>query len=182
MSSMKNAFEKYGIKATGGGDLSQKRCSKCGKPIKNPKFDTCYDCSQKMQGGGTSNLPKGYLSGCYFNERGVLHEELVSGMADSVARSFKGLKNNQIRRFYHHVRDAANKLKMTGDWQSVNIDVKKLGAFVAEAKGKDKIPDAFYQFIVKNLDCVTNEKSFTQGFLEHFQAVLAYFTYYNPKD
>lgn len=181
MSSMKDAFERQGIKGSESGGVQQKKC-KCGKPIKNPKFDTCYDCSQKMKGGRISGLPEGYLSGCYFDENGVIHEELVSDVADSVAASFKGLKNHQIRRFYQHVRDASNKLQMTGDWQSVNIDIKKLGAFAAEARGKGKVVESFYQFIVKNLECVKDEKSFTKGFLEHFQAVVAYFTNYNPKD
>lgn len=179
MNDMRGAFEKHGIKGTAEGTQPQKRC-KCGKPIKNPKFDKCYDCSQKNV--GTGSLPDDYLSKGYFKERDVLYEDLVADIANNIARSFKGLKNNQLRRFYQHIRDADNKLRMVGDWQSVNVDVKKLKAFAAEAKGKGKIPDSFFQFITKNIDCVKDEKTFKKGLLPHFEAVVAYFTYYNPKD
>ncbi len=175
MGDIKRAFENAGIKSSS----TQKKC-KCGRTIKNSKFDTCYECSQKKY-GGEANLPDGYLSNGYFKERDVLHEELVGKMADSVARSFRNLTNHQLRRFYTHVRDAENKLKMTKDWQSVNIDIKKLKAFIAEAFGKKKIPETFYHFINKNLDCVKDEISFVKGFLIHFEAVVAYFTFYNPK-
>lgn len=179
MNDMRGAFEKKGFKGTVEETHTQKKC-KCGKLIKNPKFDQCYDCSQKNAGSGS--LPDDYLSKGYFKERDVLYEELVADMADTIVRSFKGLKNNQLRRFYQHIRNAENRLKMVGDWQSVNVDVKKLKAFAAEAKGKGKIPDSFFQFIAKNIDCVKDEKTFTKGFLPHFEAVVAYFTYYNPKD
>jgi CRISPR-associated protein Csm2 len=181
MSEIRRAFEKQGIKGTDRSEPHQKRC-KCGNLIKNIKFDTCYDCSQKRTGG--AGLPEGYLEKGYFKERDILFDDLVTETADNIARSLKknDLKNHQLRRFYNHVRDAGNKLNMTRDWLSVNIDVKKLKAFAAEAKGKGKIQDAFFQFISKNIDCVTDEKSFIKGFLPHFEAVVAYCTYYNLKD
>jgi len=188
MSDMKRAFENAGIKGPGGGgDTPQKKC-RCGKPIRDPKFDTCYDCSQRRQGGGdraTQRLTDEYLKGGYFDVSGNIYEDLLTTMADQIAQMFAKaypkLKNHQLRRFYQHTRAAENKLRMTSDWPSTNVDIKKLKSFVAEAKGKDKVPEVFYDFINRNIDWVKDEKSFLQGFLEHFQAVVAYFTFHHPK-
>ena len=49
--------------------------------------------------------------------------------------------NHQLRRFYSHVREAENRLKMTDDFKAAYIDLKKLEPFVSDAKGKGKIPD-----------------------------------------
>ncbi len=185
MSSMRDQFEKVGL--TGSGEPQQKRC-KCGKPIKNPKFDQCYDCSQKktVVSFEKQDWRNDYLKDGYFSSDGCLQESLLTDVANNIALSFSNaypkLKNHQLRRFYQHARAAENKLNMTHDWPCVNVDIKKLKPFVAEAKGKQKIPDVFYDFISINIDRINDEKSFIHGFLEHFQAVLAYFTYYKPKD
>lgn len=190
MNDIKRAFERVGIK--GGGEIStQKRC-KCGNPIKDPKHDTCYSCFQKGRAGSpgvsisNSKIPENYLKDGYFDKDSCLYETLLTTTADQIAllfsSSYPKLKNHQLRRFYQHARAAENKLNMTHDWPCVNVDIKKLKAFVAEAKGKGKVSEVFYEFINKNIDNIRDEKSFTRGFLEHFQAVVAYFTYYNPKD
>lgn len=171
-----------------GGSAVQRKCKDCGKPLKpDSKFDTCFECGQKRKegGGAAAGIPKDYverLEKGYFDSNGRLWEEFVTTMAKDVAQSFgKKLKNYQLRRFYGHAKAAENRLRMTGDWPSVNVDIKKLGAFVAEAKGKDKIPESFYDFIDRNIKAIKMQKDF-DAFLEHFQAVVAYFTYFNPKD
>ncbi len=160
-----------------------KKC-KCGNTIKDQKHDICYNCFQKGREG--SGIPENYLKDGYFDKDNCLFEELVTTTANQIAMSFSTsypkLKNHQLRRFYQHARAAENRLSMTHDWPSVNIDIKKLKPFVAEAKGKGKVPEVFYDFICRNIDNIIDEKSFMQGFLAHFQAVVAYFTYYNPKD
>jgi len=190
MTEMRSALEKAGIKG-GGGMSAQKKC-KCGNTIKDPKHDTCYSCFQKGREGDSvtskSNfkIPDNYLKDGYFDQNNCLYEELLTTIADQIASAFSSsypkLKNHQLRRFYQHARAAENRLKMTHDWPCVNVDIKKLKAFVAEAKGKGKVSEVFYEFINMNLDNIKDEKSFLQGFLEHFQAIVAYFTYYNPKD
>lgn len=190
MNDMKHALERAGIK--GGGEVSTQKKCKCGNPIKDPKFDTCYNCSQKgrsvSSGNSMSNsrIPADYLKDGYFDKNHCLFEAFLTTTADQIANSFSNgypkLKNHQLRRFYQHARAAENKLNMTHDWPCVNVDIKKLRAFVAEAKGKGKVPQEFYEFINKNIENIVDEKSFLKGFLEHFQAVVAYFTYYNPKD
>lgn len=177
-----------------GGEAVAKNCEKCGKPLKDPKFRLCFNCNQAAREGGhgdsgghSSGLAPDYLQGGFFDENGCLRERYLAkgGDADRIAKQL-GLDRppmitHQLRRFYGHVRAAENRLKMTRNFPAVNIDLKKLDSFVAEAKGKGKIPDLFYDFITKNLDAVKTEKDFLDGFLEHFQAVVGFFTFHHPK-
>ncbi|MBU4320220.1 MAG: type III-A CRISPR-associated protein Csm2 [Nitrospinae bacterium] len=182
MSELKHALEKAGIEGGGG---MKKICRICKEPLKDDKFDTCYRCSQKNRGTYDS-LPSDYLSKLakgYFDEKGYLWEDFLTTMAKDVAKSFgTKLKSHQLRRFYGHAKAAEIRLKMTEDWDAVNVDVKKLEPFVSEAKGKDKIPQSFYEFIEKNIKAIKKRKDFEEGFMEHFQAVVAYFTYHYPKN
>lgn len=173
----------------GSGGSVVKKC-KCGKTIKDQKFEQCYDCSKKYTPKDqVAKLPDGYLEGGYFDEKGNLKRRYIEkdGDADSIAKNLGSAKpamtNHQLRRFYGHVRNAANRLDMTGNFPAVYIDLKSLEPFVSEAKGKGKIPDMFYDFIINNLKAINEgrEDDFTKGFMEHFQAVVAYFTFHYPK-
>lgn len=189
MSDWKENLKKLNAYKGGGGGM--KKCS-CGNKINNERFDTCFACSKKKkaESNGHDNsgkqLPDDYLKNGYFDNNNCLREELLTSSAENIARIFTEaypkMQNHQLRRFYQHIRAADNKLTMTGDWPCVNVDVKKLASFAAEAKGKNKVPDVFNEFIKKNVDCVDSEHSFQKGFLEHFQAVVAYFTYFKPRD
>lgn len=190
MSNPNRTFDKF--QAMGGGGVgTKKKCSMCGKPLKDDsKFSTCFECGQKNRGTGVAggkgidNLPAEYttkLSKGYFDTNNRLWEEFVTTMASDVAVLFKGLKNHQLRRFYGHAKAAENRLRMTGDWNAVNLDIKKLSPFASEAKGKDKIPHSFYEFIDTNINAIKTRKDFEEGFMEHFQAVVAFFTYHYPK-
>jgi CRISPR-associated protein Csm2 len=187
MSDIKRAFEKAGIK--GGGGEMKKKCKVCGKPLKDDsRFDTCFDCGQKNKkgggGGDLDSLPPEYITKLekgYFDSGGCLWEEFLTKFADKIAKSFRGLKNHQLRRFYGHIKAADNRLRMTEDWRCVNLDIKKLLSFVSEAKGKDKVPESFYKFIDANINKIKEQKDF-EAFVEHFQAIVAYFTYHYPKN
>lgn len=189
MGDWKTNLSKYSS-GTGGGAV--KKCKSCGKTI-NPGFDLCRDCNQKARSPETApqaaKLPDGYLEGGYFNGKGNLKERYIAkdGDADIIAKQLgltkPAMTNHQLRRFYGHVRAAATRLDMTGNFPAVYIDLKKLDPFVSEAKGKGKIPDLFYDFMIKNLKAIRpdHKEDFTYGFLEHFQAVVAFFTFHYPK-
>jgi CRISPR type III-A-associated protein Csm2 len=156
-----------------------KNCSVCGRPLKDARFDMCYNCHQKSR-----SIPDDYLKDGYFTEKGHLRIELLTSTADHLAKvfGFDNLSRSQLRRFYGHVRAAENRLEMLGDFEPVKVDIFKLDSFVAEAKGKGKVPESFYRFVKSNLAQVTDEKSFKKGFLEHFQAVVAYCANYLRKE
>ncbi|MFH0784209.1 MAG: type III-A CRISPR-associated protein Csm2 [Pseudomonadota bacterium] len=177
-----------------GSEALVKKCA-CGKDITKPGSNICGVCHRKKINQGPLHrstpagvrLRDGYLTEGYFDERGNLFDRYIAreGDADFIAEqlghSYPAMTNHQLRRFYSHVRAAANRLKMTCNFPAVYVDLKKLEPFVAEAKGKGKIPDLFYNFIIKNLSAVKTEQDFSNGFLEHFQAVVAYFTFHHPK-
>ena len=168
-------------------------CKDCGKPLKDPKFDFCWECNEKRKSGTNTGVEKqsgllnDYLQGGYFDQKGHLHTRYIvrGGDADTIAKKLgiekPAMTNHQLRRFYSHVRAAENKLKITQNFSSALVDLRKLDAFVAEAKGKGKIPDIFYGFINKNLENVKTQDDFLNGFMEHFQAVVGFFTYHYPK-
>ena len=179
---MRKAFEKAGIKGSGGGEM-KKKCIGCGKLLKDDsRFETCFECGQKKK-TVSEGLPPEYITKLhngYFDSNNCLWEEFITTFADKIAKSFKGLKTHQLRRFYGHIKAAENRLNMTGDWHSVKLDVKKLIPFVSEAKGKDKVPMSFFEFIEASIKRIDNQRDF-KAFVEHFQAVVAYFTYHYPK-
>lgn len=186
MGDLKSELSKH-FKGSGGNAV--KKC-KCGKSINKPEFDQCYSCSQNGKTGATqqsANLPDGYLVGGYFDEKENLSEKYIVEYADDIANKMcsarPAMTNHQLRRFYGHVRANANRLEMTANFHAVYIDLKKLVPFVSEAKGKGKVPDLFYNFIINNLKAIRpeHEEDFTKGFLEHFQAVVAFFTFHYSK-
>lgn len=191
MSDWKDKLKNSELYKIGGGGM-KKKCKICGKPLKDDsRYDTCFDCGQKNKKAGSIDLvglPSEYITKLkegYFDSKHCLWEEFVTTMASDVAESFGTervkLKNHQLRRFYGHAKAAENRLRMTGDWDCVNLDVKKLSSFASEAKGKDKIPDSFYKFIDLNIKQIKRQNDF-QAFMEHFQAVVAYFTFHYPKN
>lgn len=187
MGDWKKDLEKHPSNA--GGGAVGKRCEKCGKPVKDDKFKYCFLCNEAVKAAGNSGggLAADYLVKGYFDEKGNLFERYVArgGDADTIAKQLgndrPAMTNHQLRRFFGHVRAAENRLRMTGNFPAVYIDLKKIEPFVAEAKGKGKIPDLFYDVMNKNLATVKTEKDFMKGFLEHFQAVVAFFTSNHPK-
>jgi CRISPR-associated protein Csm2 len=158
-----------------------KKCKNCGRPLKDDKFDTCFDCYKKL----SAALPNDYLAQGYFDEKGFLYIDLITDTAEKVAKALgnsnPSLTSNQLRKYFTHAKSAQNSLKLIGSYDDVKVNIHKLKSFAAEAVGKKKVPETFHKFIVKNLSCVTDEKSFNKGFMEHFQAVVAYFYYYFPK-
>jgi CRISPR type III-A-associated protein Csm2 len=146
------------------------------------------DSSGRREGSerrSREGLPEGYLRGGYFDEKGYLREELLTSTAKDVAGSFgRGLKGHQLRRFYNMIKGAETKLEYTGDWKSTNVEVKGLLAFASEAKAKGKVPQAFLEFIERNLELVTkeSEKAFVKGFVPHFQAVVGFHKFLYPRE
>ena len=127
-------------------------------------------------------LPNGYLEKGYFDSEGEIFEMLLTDTASKVAKSFgKGMRNSQLRRFYQHAKAADNAYSYHNNKRRLINDIITLDPFAAEAKGKDKIPEIFYEFIHKNIMQVNTVEEVRKGFLPHFQAVVAYFTYHYPK-
>ena len=174
--------------------MEQKKCEICGKSFTpRESFHTkCNDCqygSNNRKGSSFDrrtteiDIPDDYLSYDYYDEEGYLDLQFISGYPEKLAKAFvsarQELTNTQLRRFYQNVMNIEKRLKQVGDFNVVLEDIKMLKAFVAEAKGKGKVPKVFYDFISKNVDLIDDEKKFT-AFIKHFQAIVANFSYFNP--
>ncbi|MFN3467312.1 MAG: type III-A CRISPR-associated protein Csm2 [Candidatus Brocadiales bacterium] len=159
-----------------------KKCKSCGRPLRDPKYDVCYDCSQKNK-EKWNKLPDNYLSKGYFDSNDNLHCELLTTTAEELAQSFGNaqLESHQLRRFFNHTKATEAQLDIYKNFDRIRARVQKLVPFAAEAVGKKKAPPVFYDFIKKNVNCIQDTKSFQEGFLEHFQAIVAYFSYHFRK-
>lgn len=171
MSDMKGAMEKVGIK----GSSSQKKC-KCGKPIKNPKFDTCYECSQKKHSSG-GQLPSNYLKDGYFDEKGHLREGIFKDDAKEIARILAPkMSSTSFRVFYNKLKAIETKYKVSNN----NFDIIKPDLYAFERDvtlqvNRGVVPEEFRKFIIKNADLAAKGDKEFKGFAEHFLSVLAYF-------
>lgn len=130
--------------------------------------------SSDEQRGIPSLFPPDYPT--YFDSNGVTRAEYVDSLADAIARRFgeERLTMHQLRAFYQYVKQREAALRYQKPWGEVLFELKRLKQFAHERARKNKVPDVFKQFIDRNIDKLTDRKSFERGFLEHFQAVVAY--------
>jgi CRISPR-associated protein Csm2 len=144
-----------------------------------------WNKQDRGRGDGPKVLPPGYLEGGYFDESGHIRADLITSTASILAKNFglgyTRLTNGQLRRFYGHAKTAEKAFHFSSDEKKLVLDIKALESFVAEAKGKDKVPEEFYMFIKKNTDIISDSKDVLKGFLPHFQAIVGFFTCHYPR-
>ncbi len=128
----------------------------------------------------TGGWPAGYLEGGYFDEKGNIKPAVVDTWAEQVVQILgrSGITSHQLRRFFNQLRAIEAKLD-TEDFSAVRSDIYTLKRDAAYAVGRGVIKENFKEFIDRNVElAVQDEASFRKGFIEHFQSVLAYFTYH----
>ena len=185
MSDMKRAFEKVGIKETGGGGMN-KKCIECGAEFtpKESHYKVCNNCNKKrydVTSGfdkSTAKLPNDYLKEGYFDENGYLRAGIFQEDAKEVATVLAGLKmtSTSLRAFYNKLKAIESKYKASNN----NFDLIKpnLYAFerdVAYQISRGVVSEDFRKFINKNAELAIKGPKEFKGFIEHFLSVLAYF-------
>jgi len=174
-------------------------CIKCGKPTRKEWHEYCEECFREIRGQQNSRsiasrsssrpgLPKDYLKHGYFDSQGVLRPEMVVEHAEAVARALGKAKvtSTQLRRFFNKARLVEQHLDSGASWESQKSELLTLKPLAANVVGRassrrerEKL-EIFRTFIEKNVGwAVDSEKSFREGFLVHFQSVIAYFKYHN---
>jgi CRISPR-associated protein Csm2 len=113
----------------------------------------------------------------------VVRPEVVDELAISVAKVLGNakpeMKSHQLRRFFNKMRAIEAKLDTVESFELVKSDILGFKRDVAYAAGRDVVPSEFKHFIDRNVELAAqSEENFRQGFIEHFQSVLAYFVYY----
>jgi CRISPR type III-A-associated protein Csm2 len=124
-----------------------------------------------------------YLNEGYFYEKDGDHyirPEILDSLAMDVAKRLgnQGMKSHQMRRFFNAVRGIETKLSRAKNFEAVKADITQLKSAAVYQIGREVVPEDFKAFIDRNTElAVESEKSFRQGFLQHFQSVLAFFVY-----
>jgi CRISPR type III-A-associated protein Csm2 len=122
-----------------------------------------------------------YLKDGYFDDKGYLRPEVLDTTAMEAAKRLgnAGMKSAQLRRFFNKARGIEVRLGREKDFGAIKADILSFKSDVVYQVGRKVVPDEFKQFIDRNVElAVAGEKSFKEGFLQHFQSVLAYFVYY----
>jgi CRISPR type III-A-associated protein Csm2 len=181
MPDMNDAIKKAGL-----GGSNQAKCKNCGKTFtpKEPWHRLCPECSSKGRPHGPASgrsgsgdlFPPGYPD--YFDSFGVLRTEYVTSLAEKIAEELgyarPKMTMHQVRAFYGHVKRQERAVTNGRPYREVLPEISKLKPIANERASKEKIPAAFKDFIERNVDKCKDEKAFLNGFVEHFQAVVAY--------
>jgi len=126
-----------------------------------------------------------YFQSGYFDEKGNVRPEVLDTTAMEVAKRLgnAGMKSAQMRRFFNKARGIEARLGRDKDFDAIRADILSFKSDVVYQVGRKVVPEEFKQFIDRNIElAVADEKSFKEGFLRHFQSVLAYFVYYFRED
>jgi CRISPR type III-A-associated protein Csm2 len=124
----------------------------------------------------------------YFTEKGVLRKELILAEAELVASKFKksNITMGQVRKFFLMARGIESFVTQPEyDFDMAIPEISRLksqaaylvGRASSQRDGTDPLP--LKQFIDANIGiAILDRKSFIEGFLPHFESVVAYFTFH----
>lgn len=134
-----------------------------------------------------------YLAKGYF-ERGALHEDLVRKeshrkLVVALNNASPPLSMKQLRQFFAHARRLEVKLRSDvdstlADYQSDFYQMQKIASYRLKQGGSSaSIPFLFRNFIDLNTAAIAASKdprqAYLNGFIPHFEALVAYFALVN---
>ena len=134
---------------------------------------------------GSPGIPGGYLSGGYFDEGGNLKVEVVGDWAKAIASALIGpnprqprMKSARLRNFYTKSKQIERKLDAGESFESLRAEIASLERDAAGAVGRGNAPNEFKSIMDANVkEALQSEAAFRQGFLEHFQSIVAFHKY-----
>lgn len=131
-----------------------------------------------------SVLGANYLKEGYFDAGGKPRGEIITTLAQQVARELRqgNMNFHQIRRFYNKAMFLKRLLGSGRPFEEIKWRLQTLQRDAADAVGKKNAPEQFKIFIDRNVElAIKNLVSFKDGFMEHFQSVVAYLKYLEEK-
>lgn len=116
----------------------------------------------------------------YFDNDGFLKEDFIKKYPELLANRFQGNpnlnKSTQIRKYFDQVVIIEGRYKVNKQFQYVRVELSKMLPLLHSAKTKRLISEEFYSFLEKNIELAKeSEKNFAEGFVQHFQFVIAYY-------
>lgn len=156
----------------------RKKCENCGKEFEatQPHFKLCPDCfsSSKHRKADISEL----LLSDYYDEESNLLKQVFIGVPEELANAFANSKprlaTKQLRDFYQKILKARNKAILKG----INVSRPILYECQRDAAyqlKRDRIPEAFNQFLEHHLSLAERDEKMLEGFYQHFNSVVCYF-------
>jgi CRISPR type III-A-associated protein Csm2 len=150
-------------------------------PRQNPPTQRRGPSGGPTRGGGSQrDWREGYLSQGYFDtsEGGnpYLRVDLVTTTAQEIAQALgRRMKSAQLRQFYNYVRNLERRLRGGTEFQLLVPEIAKLKGAAQNRVTRGVAPFEFAAFIDRNVDqSVKGARDFRDGFVPHFQAVVAY--------
>src|SRR5690554_210488 len=119
-------------------------------------------------------LDENYLQHGYFDAGNNMYDSLLLEDAKRVAETLvrARMTTHQLRLFFNNCK-SISRLLDDQDFESIKHNIYKLPSMAANGKGRGNLPQAFVEFIEKNINLISSEKDF-RAFMEHFQAVVGY--------
>jgi len=124
------------------------------------------------------SLPADYLKNGYFDSNGNIFSEVIVEWPRDIAKKLDtaGMGSAQIRNFFNEARRIEGQLVAGQDFDALRGHILQLDAYAASAQTRGNAPPLFKQFVEQNLKWATKDrKSFANGFIPHFECVVAYF-------
>lgn len=185
MSDMKRAFEKVGIKGSGGGEM-KKKCVQCQREFipKEPQYKVCAECNKRRYEAPSgldkspARLSNDYLKVGYFDEKGYLRAGIFKEDAKEVANVLAALKMTptSLRAFYNKLKAIESKYNTScNNFDFIKPNLYAFERDVAYQVSRGVVSEEFRKFINKNAELAIKGPKEFKGFLEHFLSVLAYF-------
>ncbi len=152
-----------------------------GQPQPQPPANRGGPSSNRGPGGQDTGGFSSYLRDGYFEtgETGgsYLRVTLLTDTAQRIAQMLSGprMKPHQIRRFFSHVRALESSLRNGAEFAAIVPGIAKLEPAATNAVTRGLAPVEFQQFIEQNArEARKSERHFRDGFVAHFEAVVAY--------
>ena len=129
----------------------------------------------------------------YFTPNGVLKKYFIILYPDIIADNLSSgrMTYTQIRNFYDYVLIAANTYRYAKDAgddsdetkEKLLLKIKRLDGMITYALARDNpsVTEEFRRFILANVEVCNTIEDVVNGFLPHFEAIVGYFKYRNPK-
>lgn len=127
---------------------------------------------------GDQGLPPNYLKTGYFDEKGNVLPAVIIDWPREIASQLdkQGMTSAQLRNFFSEVRRIDKQLEAGTAFSSLKPRILKLDSYAEYSFNKKNCPKLFRQFIEANLKwAVKDRKHFSEGFVNHFESVVAYF-------
>ncbi len=124
-----------------------------------------------------------YLKEGYFDANGHLRVEVVETEAVKAAKWLGNaepkMTSHQLRRFFNKMRALEQRLEREPDFGAIRAGIAAFGRDAAYAVGRGVAPEVLKVIVDRNVALAQrDERSFREGFMEHFESIVAYFVFY----